>query len=251
MNDDTPGHRDPAGLTCGEAGIAVAGGILPAYFARPADAPPRATVMVVQEIFGVHPYIRAVCQRLAAEGYLAVAPELFFRQGDPALISEIPRLLSDIVAKVSDAQVMDDLDATAAWAAGQGGGAGLGITGFCWGGRVVWLYAAHHPALRAGVAWYGRLRDGFHPASTKQPIELAAALRAPVLGLYGAEDTSIPAADAMAMQEALAAAGRAGEIVIYPRAGHAFHADYRASYQREAAEDGWRRMLAWLSHHGL
>ncbi len=246
----TPIHTPAEGLDCSDVAIPAGQDRLPAFAARPAGRPARATILVVQEIFGVHEHIRDVCRRLAHAGYLAVAPELYFRQGDPRGIDDVPRLIAGIVSHVPDAQVLADLDTTAAWAAAQNGGA-LGITGFCWGGRIVWLYAAHNPALKAGVAWYGRLRSGFAPDSPRQPIDVAAQLLAPVLGLYGALDQSIPAADAEAMRAALASGDQAAEIVLYPDAGHAFLADYRPGYQAEAAGDGWQRMLDWFVAHGL
>ncbi|MCB1888171.1 MAG: dienelactone hydrolase family protein [Rhodocyclaceae bacterium] len=246
----TPIQTTADGLDCADILIPSGDERLPGFAARPAGRPARATILVVQEIFGVHEHIRDLCRRLAHAGYLAVAPELYFRQGDPRDITDIPQLIAAIVSRVPDAQVLADLDATAAWAAGQDGGA-LGITGFCWGGRIVWLYAAHNPALSAGVAWYGRLRSGFAPDSPRQPIDVAAQLLAPVLGLYGALDQSIPAADAEAMRAALAQGSQPAQIVLYPDAGHAFLADYRPSFQAAAARDGWQRMLDWFAAHGL
>ena len=241
-----------AGLECGDARIATADGEMPAYHARPGGGERLPTILVVQEIFGVHEHIRDVCRRLAHLGYLAIAPELYFRQGDPAGHTEIPRIVAEIVARVPAAGVMADLDATAAWAAANGGDpARLGTTGFCWGGRMCWLYAAHNPALKAAVAWYGRLRDGFGKLDAHSPISLAASLQAPVLGLYGGQDASIPAADVEAMRAALAASARGSEIVVYPEAGHAFFADYRPSYRATDAADGWQRMRRWFVAHGL
>ncbi len=243
---------EAAGLDAGMASIAVEGGDLPIYFARPAGGKSLPTVLVVQEIFGVHEYIRDVCRRLAKLGYLAIAPELYFRQGDPAKRDSIPAILETIVSKVSDAQVLADLDATAAWARTQGGDpARLAITGFCWGGRIAWLYAAHNPGLKAGVAWYGKLRSATSALTPRHPIDLAGALHAPVLGLYGGQDQGIPLDDVEAMRKALKAAGDKSEIVVYPDAPHAFHADYRPSYRKEAAEDGWRRLQQWLHEHGV
>ncbi|MCB1956602.1 MAG: dienelactone hydrolase family protein [Rhodocyclaceae bacterium] len=238
------------GLACGDVQIPSGPDRLPAFVARPAGQAARATILVVQEIFGVHEHIRDLCRRLAHAGYLAVAPELYFRQGDPRTIAEVPRLLSEIVARVPDAQVLAHLDTTAGWARGQCDGA-LGITGFCWGGRIVWLYAAHNPALRAGVAWYGRIRNGFHPGDTLQPIDVATRLTAPVLGLYGGLDQSIPVEDVEAMRALVTRGDPAGDVVLYPQAGHAFLADYRPMYQRAAAEDGWQRMLDWFATRGL
>jgi carboxymethylenebutenolidase len=244
----TPGD----GLDQGEALIPSGADKLPLYFARPAGGRDLPVVLVVQEIFGVHEYIRDVCRRLAREGYLAIAPELFFRQGDPSTIDNVAELISAIVSKVPDAQVMADLDACVAWAPTQGGNpARLAITGFCWGGRITWLYAAHNPALTTGVAWYGRL-DGAPSDNTPQhPVDVADALHAPVLGLYGGQDQGIPLDDVELMRDALQKAGKPGEIVVYPDAPHAFHADYRPSYRETEARDGWQRLLAWFAQHGM
>ncbi len=247
---------ESAGLLAGEIGIATADGNLPAYRAQPETGTHLPTVLVVQEIFGVHEHIKDVCRRLAKLGYLAIAPELYARQGDPRQYSAIPDILAKIVSKVPDAQVMADLDACAVWAAGHGGdGARLGVTGFCWGGRITWLYAAHNPKVRAGVAWYGRLAGQAGALTPKHPLDLAAQLQAPVLGLYGGQDQGIPQDSVEAMRKALAEAdspaARASTLHVYPDAPHAFHADYRPSYRQDAAEDGWRRMREWLSAHGV
>jgi len=243
---------DTAGLTAGDIGVPVAGATLPAYRAQPEKGGRLPTVLVVQEIFGVHEYIKDVCRRLAKLGYLAIAPELYFRQGNPATISNVQEILSNIVAKVPDAQVMADLDACAAWAAGHGGDPErLAVTGFCWGGRITWLYAAHNPRLKAGVAWYGRLVGTASELTPKNPIDVAAAIRAPVLGLYGGQDQGIPADTVDKMRAALQAAGKPAEIHVYPDAPHAFHADYRPSYRKAEADDGWRRLQAWLKQHGM
>lgn len=240
-------------LEAGNAGIPVEGGALPIYYARPAQAAGKLpTILVVQEIFGVHEYIRDVCRRLAKLGYLAIAPELYFRQGDPAKLDNVGAILESIVSKVPDAQVLADLDATAAWALGKGGDDGrLAITGFCWGGRITWLYSAHNPKVKAGVAWYGKL-DGAPSALTpRHPLDIAGSLRTPVLGLYGGQDQGIPLHDVEAMQAELKKAGGKSEIIVYPDAPHAFHADYRPSYRKEAAEDGWKRLQAWFRAHGV
>ncbi len=245
---------DAAGLTAGEVKIPVADGTIPAYRAAPDKGGPFPTVLVVQEIFGVHEHIKDICRRLAKLGYLAVAPELYARQGDVSKL-EMQDIVSKVVSKVPDAQVMGDLDATVAWAkkAGNGDTAKLGITGFCWGGRVVWLYAAHNPALKAGVAWYGRLSGAGKATELqpKYPIDLAGEVKAPVLGLYGEKDAGIPVKDVEAMRAALKTAGKPGEVVVYPDAPHAFHADYRPSYRKEPAEDGWRRLLDWFKKNGV
>jgi len=226
---------------------------LPAYAARPKGDKPAPVVLVVQEIFGVHEHIRDVCRRLAKLGYVAVAPELYVRQGDPSKVADIPTLMKTIVAKVPDEQVMADLDATAAWAAKSAGGDAnrLGITGFCWGGRITWLYAAHNPKLKAGVAWYGRLVGESTENNPRHPLDVAAAVKAPVLGLYGGADQGIPLETVEKMRAALKAAGKPGEIVVYDGAPHAFHADYRPSYRERPAKDGWARMLDWFQANGL
>jgi carboxymethylenebutenolidase len=241
------------GLEAGEVRIPVKDGEIPAYRAMPAKGGPFPVVLVVQEIFGVHEHIKDICRRLAKLGYLAVAPELYARQGDVSKETDIQKLLSTVVSKVPDSQVMSDLDAAAAWAkaSGKGDVSKLAITGFCWGGRIVWLYAAHNPNLKAGVAWYGRLvgtPDELHP---KQPLELVSELKAPILGLYGGADTGIPKETVEQMQKALKDARQPSEIVLYPDAPHGFHADYRPTYRKEAAEDGWNRLKQWLKEHGV
>ena len=243
---------DEQGLVAGEVRIPVKDGEMVAYRALPKGAAKPAVVLVVAEIFGVHEYIRDVCRRLAKAGYCAVAPELFARQGDPRHYTAIPDILANIVNKTPDAQVMADLDACVAWAAGKGGDtARLAITGFCWGGRITWLYAAHNPQLKAGVAWYGRLAGAASELTPQHPVDVAARLHAPVLGLYGGADAGIPQETIDTMRAALKAAGKTAEIHVYPNAPHAFHADYRPSYRKEEAEDGWRRMLAWLRGNGV
>jgi carboxymethylenebutenolidase len=238
------------GLATASTGIPVEGGTLPIFHARPSGGGKLPTVLVVQEIWGVHEYIRDVCRRLAKLGYLAIAPELYFRYGDPSKIENVNTILETIVAKVPDAQVLADLDACAAWAASNGGDpARLAITGFCWGGRVVWLYAAHNPKLKAGVAWYGHLKGAPSPLTPKQPLDLAGQIRVPVLGLYGAQDQGIPVADVEAMRAALAKAASPGELIVYPDSGHAFHADYRPSYNAQDAADGWKRLTAWFGKY--
>jgi|SRR5579883_655667 len=250
-----PITTDTKDLTAGEVKIPVKDGTIPAYRAAPEKGGPFPTVLVVQEIFGVHEHIKDVCRRLAKLGYLAVAPELYARQGDVSKMKEIQDIISKVVSKVPDSQVMSDLDATVEWAKKDGNGdtSKLGITGFCWGGRIVWLYAAHNKNLKAGVAWYGRLSGAGKATELqpKYPIDLAGELKAPVLGLYGEKDTGIPVKDVEAMREALKKANKPGEIVLYPDAPHAFFADYRPSYRKDAAEDGWKRMLAWFKKNGV
>ena len=228
---------------------------MPAFHARPRGVDgPLPVVIVVQEIFGVHEHIRDICRRLAKEGYLAIAPELYFRQGDPNDYSDIPSLFQGLVKKVPDSQVLADLDHVASWAYRHGGDAHrLLITGFCWGGRITWLYAAH-AQVRAGVAWYGRLQGNKNDLQPLYPLDSVGQLKAPVLGLYGGQDQGIPLASVDAMKAALqqgSAAAKASEFVIYPDAPHAFHADYRPSYREQAANDGWIRMLAWFRQHGV
>jgi carboxymethylenebutenolidase len=248
---------DAKGLEAGEVKIPVKTGDkegeMPAYRAMPDAGGPFPVVLVVEEIFGVHEHIKDVCRRFAKLGYLAVAPELFARQGDVSKIADIQEIISTVVSKVSDDQVMGDLDATVAWAkkTGKGDASKLGITGFCWGGRIVWLYAAHSKDLKAGAAWYGRLvgkPDDLHP---KNPIDLVAALNAPVLGLYGGADQGIPVDTVEQMRKALKEEKKIGELVVYPDAPHGFHADYRPSYRKEAAEDGWKRLLDWFKKNGV
>ncbi|CDL00894.1 putative carboxymethylenebutenolidase precursor (Dienelactone hydrolase; DLH) [Magnetospirillum gryphiswaldense MSR-1 v2] len=234
---------DSTGLAAGPQMI----GTLPAYVARPASGSNLPTILVVQEIFGVHEHIRDVCRRLAKLGYLAIAPELYFRQGDPSTVSDIPTLLKTIVAQVPDAQVLADLDAAAAWATSHGGDAKrLGITGFCWGGRISWLYAAHNPKLKAAVAWYGRLVGDASENNPRHPIDIAGQLKAPVLGLYGGGDQGIPLDSIERMRSAAKAAKVKTEIVVYTDAPHAFHADYRPSYRALPAQAGWQRLQDWF-----
>jgi carboxymethylenebutenolidase len=246
---------DSDGLTVGEVTVMVGDFKMPAYRAMPAGKKDLPVVLVVSEIFGVHEHIADVARRFAKLGYLAIAPELFVRQGDAQSYGEIGKLMSEVVNKVPDAQVMGDLDACVAWAKANGGDtARLGITGFCWGGRIVWLYAAHSPGLKAGVAWYGRLVDQPNPLKPKNPIDLVGQIHAPVLGLYGAEDQGIPVATVDRMKAALAtgsAGAKASQFVVYPGAGHAFNADYRPSYQKDAAQDGWKRCVAWFKANGV
>ena len=248
--------RTPSdGLTVGEVMIDVKGFKMPAYRAAPAGKTDLPVVLVLSEIFGVHEYIADTARRFAKAGYLAIAPELFARQGDPQSYGEMAKLIAEVISQVPDAQVLGDLDATVAWAATNGGDTRkLGVTGFCWGGRQVWLYSAHNPAVKAGVAWYGRLVGQASALTPKQPLDVAAQLHGPVLGLYGGADTGIPLDTVDKMKTALAAgnaAAKASSFVVYPEAPHAFHADYRPSFRKEAAEDGWKRALAWFKQHGV
>jgi carboxymethylenebutenolidase len=241
------------GLTAGPMSFEVNGFKVPAYRAAPAGKTGLPVVLVVQEIFGVHEYIQDTARRFARAGYLAIAPDLYARQGDAGSYTEIPRLMSELVAKVPDAQVMADLDGALKWAAANGGDVNkAAVTGFCWGGRITWLYAAHAP-VKAGVAWYGRLVGNASELTPRHPVDVAASLKAPVLGLYGAADTGIPLDTVDKMKAALAAgspAARASQFVVYPDAPHAFHADYRPSFRPGPAEDGWKRALDWFKANG-
>lgn len=243
------------GLTAGEVSIDVNGFAMPAYRAAPAGRTGLPVVLVLSEIFGVHEYIADTARRFARAGYLAIAPELFVRQGDAQSYGEIARLMSEVIAKVPDAQVMGDLDAAVKWAGANGGDTSkLAVTGFCWGGRQTWLYTAHNPRVKAAVAWYGRLVGNVSELTPRHPVDVAASLGGPVLGLYGGADTGIPMASIEQMKAALAAgnaAAKASSFVVYPEAPHAFHADYRPSYRKAAAEDGWKRALEWLRQHGV
>lgn len=244
---------DGDGLSAGAVEIPTGPAVMPGYMAKPATAGgPLPVVLVVQEIFGVHEHIRDLCRRLAKAGYLAVAPELYFRQGDPSKVASIGELLSGLVSKVPDSQVLADLDATLAWAGGHGGDVKrAAVTGFCWGGRQAWLYAAHNPALKAVAAWYGRLQGEAGANTPRQPLDVVAQLHAPVLGLYGGLDKGIPLESVGKMKAALRAAGKPSEIVVYPEADHGFNADYRPTYNAAAAADAWRRMLQWFKQHGV
>lgn len=243
---------DSDGLTAGEVTINVNGQNLPVYRAQPQGKSNLPVVLVVSEIFGVHEYIADVARRFAKQGYLALAPELFVRQGDPSSYGTVPEVIKEVISKVPDAQVMGDLDACVDWAKSNGGNADkLGITGFCWGGRITWLYAAHNPRLRAGVAWYGRLVGDKTALTPMQPVDIGAALKMPVLGLYGGKDAGIPLDSVEKMNAELAKGNSKSEIVVYQNAGHAFHADYRPSYVEADASDGWQRCLAWFKRHGV
>ncbi len=236
------------GLTVGDVTIDVNGFAMPAYRAAPEGKTNLPVVIVLSEIFGVHEYIADTARRFAHAGYLAIAPELFVRQGDAQGYAEMAKLIAEVISKVPDAQVMADLDATVAWAGAHGGDLNkVGVTGFCWGGRQTWLYAAHSKHIKAGVAWYGRLMGQTNALNPKHPMDVVANLNGPVLGLYGAADTGIPVNTVAAMQEALktgSKAAKASEFVLYPDAPHAFHA-------KDPAEDGWQRALAWFKTHGV
>jgi carboxymethylenebutenolidase len=244
---------DTEGLTAGEVRVPVADGEIPAYRAMPATGTSFPLVLVVQEIFGVHEHIRDVCRRFAKAGYLAVAPELYARQGDVSQMTDYKQIFAEVVSKVPDEQVMSDLDATVAWAdkSSNGDPKRVAVTGFCWGGRITWLYAAHKPDLKAGVAWYGRLTGEATPLQPKYPLDVAADLKAPVLGLYGGQDQGIPLEHVEKMQAALAAAKKPSKIVVFPQAPHGFLADYRPSYRPEEAAAAWKQCLEWFREHGV
>lgn len=242
---------DTRGLDVADVSIPAGDRDIPGYRARPAKGSGLPVVLVVHEIFGVHEHIKDLCRRLAKRGYLAVAPDLYFRQGDVKEMPDIQEIVARVASKAPDEQVLSDLDHAAEWASKTQGGAAsrLGITGFCWGGRIVWLYAARNSNLKAAAAWYGRLvgaKDELHP---RNPIDVAGSLKAPVLGLYGGKDQGIPVASVEEMRTALKAAGSPSEIVVYPDAGHAFNADYRPSYNKAAADDAWKRMLDWFQKY--
>ncbi len=246
---------DTAGLIAGEIALPVRDGEIPAYRACPENGTDLPVILVVQEIFGVHEHIKDVCRRLAKLGYFAITVELYARQGDVSTLTDPPEIFAKVVNHVPDSQVMSDLDAAVLYAKATGrcNTARLGVTGFCWGGRITWTYCVHNPATRAGVAWYGRLVAPA-PAALQPayPVDLAPHLKVPVLGLYGEADAGIPVEHVEKMRAALAACGNTtSEIVLYPAAPHAFYADYRPSYRKEAAEDGWQKMRAWFTKHGV
>lgn len=248
---------DANGLDAGEISIPVSDGKIPGYRARPAGKTNLPVVLVVQEIFGVHEHIRDICRRFAHKGYYAIAPSLYARYGDPGKydMTTVQQLVTDVVAKVPDAEVMSDLDSAAAFASGDGGDTTrLGITGFCWGGRIVWLYAAHNQKVKAGVAFYGGLRGPF-PASAlrpKYPLDLASEINAPVLAFYGGQDKGIKVADIEEMRGALHGAGKTNfKLELFPDAQHGFFADYRPSYNEKDAKQAWSEMLAWMKKNGV
>ncbi|GIZ52926.1 dienelactone hydrolase family protein [Noviherbaspirillum aridicola] len=243
-------RTDTTGLSAGETSINVGGQQVPLYYARPEGKKNVPVVLVISEIFGVHEHIADVARRFAKLGYLALAPDLFERQGDPTKYTSIPELMKEIIARTPDAQVMGDLDACVAWAKANGGDTSkLGITGFCWGGRITWLYSAHNPAVRAGVAWYGRLVGDKTELTPRHPVDIAASLKTPVLGLYAGKDAGIPLDSVEKMKAELAKGSSKSEFIVFPNAGHAFHADYRPSYVAADAEEGWKRCVEWFRRH--
>ena len=244
---------DTNGLSANEVKIPVAGGEIPGYAAMPASGGPFPTVLVIQEIFGVHEHIKDVCRRFAKLGYFAVAPSLYSREGDVSNLKDIQEIVSKVVSRVPDAQVASDLDAAVAWAKGTGKAdtTKLAVTGFCWGGRQVWLYAAHNPNVKAAVAWYGAVKRPATDLQPKNPLDIVGQLKAPVLGLYGGADPGIPVDTLEEMKTALKAAHNPSEIIIYPDTPHGFNADYRPSYRPDQAKDGWSKMQAWFKQHGV
>ena len=245
-------RTDSDGLLAGEITVPALDRELPGYRAMPAGGSNLPTVLVIQEIFGVHEYIRDVCRRLAKAGYLAIAVDMFIRHGDTTKMSNVQEIMSGPVAAASDAEHMSDLDACAVWAAKNGGDpARLAVTGFCRGGRTTWLYAAHNPQLKAAIAWYGHLEGAPSKLQPTHPIDLAQQIKVPVLGLYAGKDQGIDADQVEDMRAALSKVGSKSQIHVYPEAPHGFHADYRPTYRKEEAEDGWQRLLAWLRQNGM
>ncbi len=243
---------DTAGIEAAEVKVPVPDGSLPAYYARPAQGGNFPIVLVFEEIFGVHEYIKDICRRLAKAGYLAVATEYYARLGDLSKMTDVQTILRDVIAKAPDAQYMADADATVAWAGKNKGDLNkVAVTGFCRGGRMTWLFAEHSPQVKAAVAWYGPIGGNTSPIQPATAADKADQLTAPLLGLYGGQDSGIPVDAVKAAQEKAKAANKTVEIVVYPGAPHGFHADYRPSYRKEAAEDGWKRMLAWFQRYGV
>jgi len=246
-------HTDAEGIEAGEVAIPAGDGPMPAYRAVPKGEGPFPVILVVEEIFGVHDYIKDICRRLAKAGYCAVAPELYARQGDLSKMTDAKQIIAEVISKTPDAQWIGDLDATVAWAtsAAKGDGQRLGVMGWCRGGRAVWLYDAHRTDLKAAVAWYGPVGGERTSIQPRTAGDVAGEIHAPLLALYGGADTGIPVASVEAARDAAKAAGKSVELVVYPDAPHGFHADYRPSYRKEAAEDGWARALAFFKAHGV
>ncbi|MCJ2027241.1 dienelactone hydrolase family protein [Methylobacterium sp. J-067] len=246
-------HTDAEGIEAGEVAIPAGDGPMPAYRAVPNGEGPFPIILVVEEIFGVHDYIKDICRRLAKAGYCAVAPELYARQGDLSKMTDVKQIIAEVISKTPDAQWIGDLDATVAWAtsAAKGDGQRLGVMGWCRGGRAVWLYDAHRTDLKAAVAWYGPVGGERTAIQPRTAGDVAGEIHAPLLALYGGADTGIPVASVEAARDAAKAAGKSVELVVYPEAPHGFHADYRPSYRKEAAEDGWARALAFFKAHGV
>jgi len=244
---------DTVGLTAGEVKIPTADGQIPGYRACPSKGRAFPIVLVVQEIFGVHEHIKDLCRRLAKAGYCAVAPELYARQGDVSKIENVQEIIAKVVSKVQDVQVMSDLDYTAAWAvkSSKGSASRVAVTGFCWGGRIAWLYAAQNPKLKAAAAWYGQIEGNRTPLTPKFPLDYAGALKCPVIGFYGGKDTGISQESIEKMRTSLKVVNDPSEIDVYPEAQHGFNADYRPSYSKADAEDAWKKMLAWFKRNGV
>jgi carboxymethylenebutenolidase len=246
-------QTDAEGLVEGLVQIPVSDGEIPAYRAMPETGENFPVVLVVQEIFGVHEHLQDICRRFAKLGYLAIAPELYARQGDVSQLTDIQEIIDRVVSQVPDAQVMSDLDAAVQWAtdSGKADVAKLGITGFCWGGRIVWLYAAHNPSVKTGVAWYGKLVDTPSELKPKHPIDIAAELTVPILGLYAGSDSYIPNETVEQMREVLATGSSGSEIILYPDTPHGFFADYRETYRPELAQEAWMLLLDWFAKAGV
>lgn len=247
-------HTDSEGLEAGEIGFQSSGTLIPAYRAQPRGKTHLPVIIVIHEIFGVHEHIADVCRRFAKLGYLAIAPDFFVRQGDASMYPTIQQINENIASKVPDAQVMGDIDAAIAWAGEHGGDTKrVGVNGFCWGGRYAWLYAEHNPQIKAAVVWYGRVAGPHTANAPSNPLDLANTLQVPVLAMYGLQDESIPQDTLEQMKAAIAQGpqgGRSSQIVVYNDAGHAFFADYRPSYRKADAQDGWKRAIAWFEEHG-
>jgi carboxymethylenebutenolidase len=243
---------DTKGLVAGEVKVPTADGDMPAYRAMPATGGPFPTVLVIQEIFGVHEHIKDVVRRFAKVGYFAIAPSLYARQGDALAYTDIPKLVADIVVKVPTDEVMSDLDATVVYAksTGKADTKKLGVTGFCWGGFATWMYAIHQPGLKAAVAWYGAPRK-ISDLTPQNPEDVAQDVKCPMLAFYGGQDKSIPTDVIDKRQKACTDAGKICESKIFPDAQHGFNADYRPSYDAAAAKDAWGQMMAWFKKYGV
>ncbi len=244
---------DSQGLVVAELKLPVADGQIPAYVARPAKPGKHPVILVVQEIFGVHEHIKDMCRRFAKLGYYAIAPELFARQGDVSTMSDIGTILSEVVAKVPDAQVCADLDAAVAFAqaSGHANTSRLGLVGYCWGGRMAWIYARHNPRLKAAVAYYGLLDGMKSPIKPLDPVDFGAEIKVPVLGLYSGIDAFVKPEVVARMRGEIAKSGSGSEIVVFPNVNHGFNADYRPTYDKTAATYAWKLTRDWLKDHGV
>jgi carboxymethylenebutenolidase len=247
-----PIHTDAQGLIAGEISVHTLDGNIPAYRVQPDRPGTFPIILVIEEIFGVHEYIKDVCRRLAKLGYMAIAPELYARQADLSKMHDPQEIFSKVILKAPDAQMLSDLDSTLTWAIANRGDTGrLGVIGFCRGGRDTWLYAEHNPYLKAAVAFYGPVRSPTSSIQPQTPLDLAAALKCPLLGLYGGADDSIDIADVRQAQARARQAGQTVEFEVFPGAPHGFHADYRATYKKDAAEAAWAKAIAWFRHYGV